>query len=405
MKRIAYVSTYPPRRCGIATFTEHLLESVSAAGKRRDVDLVIVLYNESDDDSVYRNNPKFWPLAAQDRAAYTRMAERVNHSDVSVVVLQHEFGIFGGEAGEYILDFVRALKKPLVTTFHTIFADPQPPYRRIQQEIADASDAIVVMNRQAISYLTRAFNLPESKIFYIPHGSPKPLSEERDRLRRRLGFEGRKVMFTFGLLNRGKGIESVISALPGVVREVPETLYVIAGQTHPEVKKREGEAYREELQEMIRRLGLEENVRMIDRYFSEEELIAYLTACDLYVTPYPGMQQITSGTLAYAVGVGRPVLSTPYEHARDLLRGCEELLLPYGDTEAWERQLRRLLADDAALRQWEERIRKIGETTHWPRVGEQHLQLFAKLCSGTDGDEKAKERLEGEVNPVASVSR
>jgi polysaccharide biosynthesis protein PslF len=197
----------------------------------------------------------------------------------------------------------------------------------------------------------------------------------------------------------------VISALPGVVREVPETLYVIAGQTHPEVKKREGEAYREELQAMIRRLGLEENVRMIDRYFSEEELVAYLTACDLYVTPYPGMQQITSGTLAYAVGVGRPVLSTPYEHARDLLRGCEELLLPYGDTEAWERQLRRLLADDAALRQWEERIRKIGETTHWPRVGEQHLQLFAKLCSETDGDEKAAERLEGEVNPVVSVSR
>jgi polysaccharide biosynthesis protein PslF len=402
--KIAYVSTYPPRRCGIATFTEHLLKSVCVAGKRRDVDRVIVLYNENNDDSVYRNDPKFWPLPAQDRAAYTQMAERVNRSDVSVVVLQHEFGIFGGEAGEYILDFVHALKKPLVTTFHTIFADPQPPYRHIQQQIADASDAIVVMNRQAIPYLTKAFNLPEHKIFYIPHGSPEPLSEERDRLRRRLGFEGHKVMFTFGLLNRGKGIESVIAALPGVVREVPETLYVIAGQTHPEVKKREGEAYREELQEMIRRLGLEENVRMIDRYFSEEELVAYLTACDLYVTPYPGMQQITSGTLAYAVGVGRPVLSTPYEHARDLLRGCEELLLPYGDTEAWEQQLRRLLADEAAMRQWEEKIRQIGATTHWPRVGEQYLQLFAKLCGETDGDEKTAEQLEGEVKPVVSVS-
>jgi polysaccharide biosynthesis protein PslF len=405
MKRIAYVSTYPPRRCGIATFTEHLLKSVCVAGKRRDVDPVIVLYNETDGDSAYRNDPKFWPLPAQDRAAYTQMAEQVNRSDVSVVVLQHEFGIFGGEAGEYILDFVHALKKPLVTTFHTIFADPQPPYRRIQQQIADASDAIVVMNRQAIPYLTRAFNLPEHKIFYIPHGAPEPSGEERDRLRRRLGFEGRKVMFTFGLLNRGKGIESVISALPGVVREVPETLYVIAGQTHPEVKKREGEAYREELQEMIRRLGLEANVRMIDRYFSEEELVDYLTACDLYVTPYPGMQQITSGTLAYAVGVGRPVLSTPYEHARDLLRGCEELLLPYGDTAAWERQLRRLLADEAAMRQWEEKIRQIGAATRWPRVGEQYLQLFAKLCGETDGDAKAAERSEGEVDPIVPVSR
>ncbi|BDG47363.1 MULTISPECIES: glycosyltransferase family 4 protein [Parageobacillus] len=405
MKRIAYVSTYPPRRCGIATFTEHLLQSVRIAGKRRDVDPVIVLYNENDDDSVYRNDPKFWPLAAEDRAAYARMAERVNRSDVSVVVLQHEFGIFGGEAGEYILDFVRALKKPLVTTFHTIFADPQPPYRRIQQQIADESDAIVVMNRQAIPYLTRAFNLSESKIFYIPHGAPVPRREERNRLRRRLGFAGRKVMFTFGLLNRGKGIESVLAALPGVIREVPETLYVIAGQTHPEVKKREGEAYREELMEMVRRLGLENNVQMINRYFSEEELVDYLTACDLYVTPYPGMQQITSGTLAYAVGVGRPVLTTPYEHARDLLRGCEELLLPYGDTEAWERQLRRLLADEAALRQWEERIWKIGEATHWPRVGAQYVQLFAQICGERGGEETADAQLKGEVKSVVSGSR
>jgi polysaccharide biosynthesis protein PslF len=405
MMRIAYVSTYPPRRCGIATFTEHLLNSVSAAGNRHNADRVIVLYNENDDIKVYQNDPKFWPLPAQDRSAYVRMAEQVNCSDVSVVVLQHEFGIFGGEAGEYILDFIRALKKPLVTTFHTIFADPQPPYRHIQQQIAEASDAIVVMNRQAIPYLTQAFNIPEQKIFYIPHGSPKPFSEERDDLRRRLGFEGRKVMFTFGLLNRGKGIESIIEALPGVVREVPETLYVIAGQTHPEVKKREGEAYREELQEMVRRLGLEENVRMIDRYFSEEELVAYLTACDLYVTPYPGMQQITSGTLAYAVGVGRPVLSTPYEHARDLLRGCEELLLPYGDTEAWERQLRRLLANEEALRQWEERIQKIGEATHWPHIGGQYLQLFEKICGETDDHEMSEERFDCEVKPVVSVGR
>jgi glycosyltransferase involved in cell wall biosynthesis len=405
MKRIAYVSTYPPRRCGIATFTEHLRSSVCVAGSRRDDDPVIVLYNENDGDAAYRNDSKFWPLAAEDRSAYKQMAERVNRSDVSVVVLQHEFGIFGGEAGEYILDFIHALKKPLVTTFHTIFADPQPPYRRIQQEIADASDAIVVMNRRAIPYLTHAFNLPEQKIIYIPHGAPEPRDEERDQLRRELGFEGRKVLFTFGLLNRGKGIESVIRALPGVVREVPETLYVIAGQTHPEVKKREGEAYRKELLDMIRRLGLEANVRMVDRYVSEEELVAYLTACDLYITPYPGMQQITSGTLAYAVGVGRPVLSTPYEHARDLLRGCEELLLPYKDIPAWEQQLRRLLSDDAAMRHWEEKIRQIGANTYWPRVGGQYLQLFERLSGETDGHEKAAERREGEVKPVVSVSR
>ncbi|NNU83877.1 glycosyltransferase [Geobacillus sp. BMUD] len=388
MIRIAYVSTYPPRRCGLATFTEHLRQSIDGVRGPSDGDRVIVLYNESDGDDAYRNNPVYWPLPAQNRAAYAEMAKRVNESDIDVVLLQHEFGIFGGEAGEYILDFIAALHKPLVTTFHTVFAEPEPPYRPIQEKIATASDAIIVMNRQAIPYLVKAFGLPKEKVVYIPHGAPGPSSEDRDSLRRRLGFSGRKVMLTFGLLSRGKGIESVLAALPGVVRKVPEALYVIAGQTHPEVKKREGEAYREELKSLIHRLGLERHVRMEDRYFSEEELIDYLTACDLYVTPYPGMQQITSGTLAYAVGVGRPVVSTPYEHARDLLQGCEELLLPYGDTTVWEERLGQLLADEAALKRWEEKMRQIGANTHWPRVGEQHVALFARMCAAKRGEVK-----------------
>lgn len=388
MIRIAYVSTYPPRRCGLATFTEHLRQSIDGVRGPSDGDRVIVLYNESDGDDAYRNDPAYWPLPAQNRAAYAEMAKRVNESDIDVVLLQHEFGIFGGEAGEYILDFIAALNKPLVTTFHTVFAAPEPPYRPIQEKIAAASDAIIVMNRQAIPYLVQAFDLPEEKMVYIPHGAPGPSSENRDSLRRRLGFSSRKVMLTFGLLSRGKGIESVLAALPGVVRKVPEALYVIAGQTHPEVKKREGEAYREELKSLIHRLGLDRHVRMEDRYFSEEELIDYLTACDLYVTPYPGMQQITSGTLAYAVGVGRPVVSTPYEHARDLLQGCEELLLPYGDTTAWEERLGQLLADEAALKRWEEKVRQIGANTHWPRVGEQHVALFARMCAAKRGEVK-----------------
>ncbi|MGG2973520.1 glycosyltransferase family 4 protein [Geobacillus stearothermophilus] len=389
MIRIAYVSTYPPRRCGLATFTEHLRQSIDGVRGPSDGDRVIVLYNESNGDDAYRHNPAYWPLPAQNRAAYAEMAKRVNESDIDVVLLQHEFGIFGGEAGEYILDFIAVLEKPLVTTFHTVFAEPEPPYRPIQEKIAAASDAIIVMNRQAIPYLVKAFDLPEEKIVYIPHGAPGPSSENRDSLRRRLGFSGRKVMLTFGLLSRGKGIESVLAALPGVIRRVPDTLYVIAGQTHPEVKKREGEAYRDELKALIHRLGLDGHVRMEDRYFSEEELIDYLTACDLYVTPYPGMQQITSGTLAYAVGVGRPVVSTPYEHARDLLRGFEELLLPYGDTARWEERLGQLLADEAALKRWEETVRQIGANTHWPRVGEQHVALFERVCAAKRGEVKA----------------
>ncbi|MCL6633032.1 MAG: glycosyltransferase family 4 protein [Alicyclobacillus herbarius] len=401
MMKIAYVSTYPPRRCGIATFTEHLRESIHQAGKRRDNDVVVVM--AGDDAEAYRDDARFWPLPVQDQSAYTRMAERINRSDVSVVVLQHEFGIFGGEAGAYVLDFVRALRKPLVTTFHTIFPDPQPPYRPIQQELAKRSDAIVVMNRRAIPYLTNAYHIPEGKITYIPHGSPKPRREERAKLRRRLGFAGRKVMFTFGLLSRGKGIESVLQALPGVITAVPDALYVIAGQTHPEVRKQEGEAYREELRAKVHALGLDGHVRMVNRYISEEELTAYLTACDLYITPYPGMQQITSGTLAYAVGLGRPVLSTPYEHARDLLAGCEELLLPYGDTAAWESALKRLLGDDTARRRWEDRIRQIGQATHWPRIGAQYLNLFARLCGEDLRTATGKTPARGQVKPIVPV--
>lgn len=388
MNSIAFVGTYPPRRCGIATFTDHLFQNIQSVGKRNDRDKVIVLCNENDDLTAYQNRPNFWLLPMNNRADYKQMAKKVNSSDISLVVLEHEFGIFGGEAGEYIIDFVKELKKPLITTFHTIFADPPMPYRRIQQSIADESDAIIVMNRQAISYLKRAYRLPEEKIYYIPHGSPKPRKKERKSLRHFLGFENRKVLLTFGLLNRGKGIESVIASLPGVVEKVPETLYVIAGQTHPEVKKREGEAYRKELEELIKRLKLENNVKMVDRYFSEDELVSYLTACDLFITPYPGMQQITSGTLAYAVGVGRAVLTTPYEHARDLLNGCEELILPYGDTKAWEQTLLKLLSNDEELHKWENRIREIGEATHWPNVAKQHLQLFSKLIEETNGEMK-----------------
>ncbi|WP_067922554.1 glycosyltransferase family 4 protein [Alicyclobacillus shizuokensis] len=402
MKNLAYVSTYPPRRCGIATFTEHLRHSIMTASRRRDGDVVVVMVN--DDGAAYRSQPNFWPLPAADRAAYAKMAEKLNKSDVSAVILQHEFGIFGGEAGEYVLDFVRALRKPLVTTFHTIFPNPQPPYRPIQQELADRSDAIVVMNRRAIPYLTNAYRIAEEKIVYIPHGSPKPKREERAKIRRRLGVAGRKVMFTFGLLSRGKGIESVLRALPGVVRAVPNALYVIAGQTHPEVRRREGEAYREELLGMVHELGLDGHVRMVNRYISEEDLVAYLMASDLYLTPYPGLQQITSGTLAYAVGLGRPVLSTPYEHARDLLAGCDELLLPYGDVSAWEAALRRLLGDDTALRRLEEKIRQIGQATHWPRVAAQYLKLLATVCGEKVGDATLAPQVKGKVKPIVSVS-
>ncbi|MCL6547724.1 MAG: glycosyltransferase family 4 protein [Alicyclobacillus sp.] len=400
MTQVAYVSTYVPRKCGLATYTFHLRESVLAASGRATLDPVIVLADAEDEMNAH--HPVFWPLVRDDRSAYAKMAAKVNHSGVSLVSLQHEFGIFGGDAGAYILDFVRHLRKPLVTTFHTVFEHPEEPYRSIQREIARLSDRIIVMNRKAVQHLHRAFGIPVHKIQFIPHGTPVQERGRRQLFRRQLGWTNRKVLMTFGLLSRGKGIELILRALSHVVKSVPEVLYVIAGQTHPQVKKAEGEAYREELIDLVRSRGLEDHVQMIDRYMDETDLVRHLTACDLYVTPYPGMQQVTSGTLAYAVGLGRPVLSTPYSYAQDLLEGYEELLVPYGDEAQWARKLTELLSDDETLRRWERHMERIGRTMHWPVVGHIHARLFADVAASAH---PAATSGMVEVSQVVSVTR
>ncbi|GGJ06005.1 hypothetical protein GCM10010885_13990 [Alicyclobacillus cellulosilyticus] len=403
MMRVAYVSTFPPRRCGIATFTHHLRQAVAAAAGRPAVDPVIVMTDASvaapEDESL------FWPLERDERSMYAELARRVNESDVAAVSLQHEFGIFGGEAGEYILDFIRALRKPLITTFHTVFQRPEAPYAPVQREIAQQSDRIVVMNRHAVAYLCDAFGIPASKVVFIPHGTPAPREADREACRREFGWVGRRVVLTFGLLNRGKGIETVLQALPEVAERIPNVLYVVAGLTHPEVKKREGEAYRESLLAMVEQLGLSNHVEMINRYIDDDELVRLLTACDLYVTPYPGMQQITSGTLAYAVGLGRPVLTTPYDYARDLLRGFEELLIPFGDTRLWAEKMAALLADDAARQDWSARIARIGRTMHWPQIGLAHWQLYAEAAApGRLGRAAADAPQQAGVSSVVSIT-
>lgn len=371
--KLLFISTYPPTRCGIATFTHHLRQGILTAHRLDEGDLPVAA---------------IWPDGGTGGADlgfhvrkhhaddYLSLAEQVNASDVDVISLQHEFGIFGGEAGEYILPFLEAVEKPVVTTFHTVFEEPCEPYKHIQAEIIRHSERIVVMNRLAVGYLTRHFAVPEEKIVYVPHGAPTPPVQSRDDIRRMYDMVGRKVLLTFGLLSPGKGIEMLLQVLPDVVKEVPDVLYVIAGQTHPEVKKKSGEQYREQLQHWVETNRLEQHVRFINRYLSEEELSQLLVACDLYVTPYPGMQQITSGTLAYAVGLGRPILTTPYAHARDLLGAYPELLIPYGEHEKWREQLTRLLNDRDELSKYEQSIAQLGRQMTWTAVGDK----FYRLC-------------------------
>lgn len=375
-RRIAYVSTYVPKRCGLATYTFHLRQAVRAEKSWKDTDPVVVITGENGAETY---DSPYVPLRRDCQEDYEKAAAKLNQMAIDLVSLQHEFGIFGGEAGAHILTLVRQLKKPLVTTFHTVFEQPAEPYASIQRELAEKSDKIIVMNRKAIELISRSFGISEDKIAFIPHGTPIPDKDRRDAFRQQFGWTERKVLMTFGLLSAGKGIEFVLNILPQIAERVPNLLYAIVGQTHPEVKKREGEKYREQLQEIIQQQGLQKHVTMINRYVEEDELVKYMTACDLYITPYPGMEQITSGTLAYAIGMGRPVVSTPYRYAQDVLTGCEELLLPYGNENAWIEKVVQLLTDDATRNKWELEIEKRGKAMHWPQVGKQHAHLFRQV--------------------------
>ncbi|MFC5530882.1 glycosyltransferase family 4 protein [Cohnella yongneupensis] len=378
--QIAYISTYVPKKCGLATYTHHLREAVMNAKGYPSLDPVVTLCNP-DERSEY-TEPWMLPLIKQDQDDYRAVADLINHSSIDVVSLQHEFGIFGGDAGSHVIELIRRLKKPVVTTFHTVFENPVAPYSDVQKQIAHWSDHLIVMNRKGVGYLQDNFGLAAEKISFFPHGSPVPSRADRANVRREAGWEHRKVLFTFGLLGRSKGIELILKAMTRAVQAVPELLYVIAGQTHPEVRKHEGEAYRNELKTLIGALGLEHHVQWIDQYVPEDQLVSLISACDLYVTPYPGMAQITSGTLAYAAGLGRPILSTPYIYARDLVQGHEEMLLPYGDPHAWGCKMIELFTYPGMLTEWEHTMADIGRGMHWPQVGAQHLRLFRQVVQG-----------------------
>lgn len=386
MIKVAYLSTYVPKRCGLATYTHHLRQGVRQAARSTGIEDQVIAMVGRDEPHLY--DSFIWRLQRDERTEYRRMAERVNDSDIDVVSLQHEFGIFGGTAGEYVLEFVRTLRKPIVTTFHTVFEQPDDVYRDIQHELVKRSERVTVMSQRAVQYLERTYQVKPEQIRYIPHGTPGSSNKPKSLLRDRLGWSNRKVILTFGLLGPGKGIESMFDALASAVNDVPELLYVIAGQTHPEVLKRDGEAYRNHLRQRIEEKQLAGHVQFINRYLTETDLIDLISACDLYITPYPGMQQITSGTLAYAVGAGRPVLTTPYVYAQDLLADLPELLIPYGDSALWAKRIVEMLTDEDKREACERRIVEIGKQMHWNHVGSEHIRLFHEVVQARRGTEQ-----------------
>jgi len=380
--KFLFVSTFPPTACGIATFTSHLRDGMIAALGLAQSDLPVLAVVPPGETMLAR--PFVHILPKEEQEAYRQAAEWVNASDIDVVNIQHEFGIFGGGEGRFLLDFLAKLEKPVITTFHTVFSHRTPPYDAVQEKLLAHSTRAVVMTPTAVRYLEEQYGISPLKVHVIPHGAPAKPRFTRGALRKKWNVVGRKVILSFGLISRSKGIDRFLTYLPEVVHQVPEFLYLVAGQTHPEVKRREGEAYREELQNLVLELGLKEHVRFVDHFLSNEELVELLILSDVYITHYPGLEQISSGTLAYAVGLGRPVLSTPFTYARDLLEKFPDLLLPYGDASAWSAALKRILQDDAYRKDLERRLGTIGRRMRWENVGRATWELAKTLAPGVE---------------------
>lgn len=375
-RRIAVIGNHLPRRCGIATFTTDLTGALASADPASEYRVFAM----NDTAAGYDYPPRVTATLAQDDpAGYHRTADTLNARKIDLVLLQHEYGIFGGTEGDYLLALLRNVRAPVVTTLHTILPAPSDDQRRVLTEIARRSSRVVVMSRRGGDLLRTVYGVPQGKIILIHHGIPDVPHVGTARYKTRLGLSGRQVLLTFGLLSPGKGIETVIRALPPVVARHPDCLYVVLGATHPHIKAQQGEAYRQSLHDLAGELGVAGHVAFHDRFIGLPELVEYIGAADIYITPYLGREQITSGALAYTVGAGKAVISTPYPYATELLAQGRGLLVPFGDSAAIAAQVGHLLAEPGARRVLGERAYHFGRQMTWPTVAQHYLDCFAAV--------------------------
>lgn len=380
--RVCLVSSYPPMLCGIATFTRDLRSGLNEAVPPPSVSVLAVgelLRGKRFSREVLLRIDK------EDTAAYRRAGQALNRAGFDAVCVQHEFGIFGGPEGRAIVDLLEEVRCPTITTLHTVERDFEPRYRRALMEVVAATDHLVVPSESGRSLLTGVYGIDERRVSVVHHGVPDVPFAPTEQAKRTLGFNDRTVLLTFGLLSSNKGIEDALDALPEVVEEHPDLLYVVLGATHPEVKRRVGEDYRESLQARVEDLGLSKHVEFHDRYVDQSELVDYLAACDIYVTPYHARQQIVSGTLAYAVGMGKAVISTPYPYARELLADGRGALVGYDDAPGIAAALRRWLDDVGERERVRHRAYDFGRQMTWSQVGRRYLEVFADLSAAGEG--------------------
>jgi glycosyltransferase involved in cell wall biosynthesis len=375
-RRIALLGNHLPRQCGIATFTTDLSGAIAA--ECSNTDCMVLAMNDAGKTYPYPPRVRF-ELSESDIASYERAAEFLNASKVDVVSLQHEYGIFGGEAGSYVLGLLRKLRMPIVTTLHTILGEPDSAQRRAMNEVTRLSRRLVVMSAHGAALLHKVHGVPEHKVDIIPHGIPNvPLGSSN---KKELGIAGKSVIFTFGLLSPDKGIEYVVEALPAILARYPETVYVVLGATHPHIKEHNGESYRDSLERQAQQLGVDSSMIFDNRFVSRAELVKFLAAADIYITPYLKPEQSTSGTLAYAVGSGKAVISTPYLYARELLDAGRGILVPWRDSQSIARAVIDLLSDDAKRLSLCARAAAHGRSMLWPAVARRYMESFERARS------------------------
>ncbi|MBI2898196.1 MAG: glycosyltransferase [Deltaproteobacteria bacterium] len=373
--RIGFLGTFPPRRCGIATFTRALSDAVRGADAR--VSAMTLAMTDSGGQYEYSQEVEY-EIRQGVKGDYARAAELVNFSDVRVVSIQHEHGIFGGDDGAYVLDFLGALRVPAVVTLHTVLKRPSESQKRVIQGMAAGSAAVVVMSRVAHELLANSYGVSGPRVAVIPHGIHEMKPRDANKLKAKFGVAGRPMLLTFGLLSPNKGVETMIRALPALVSELPNLAYFVVGATHPTVVRQHGEAYRSMLEREAERLGVREHVVFRDQFVTNDELASYLQAADVFVSPYLNEAQVTSGALSCAMGAGAAVVSTPYWHAQELLadgRGC---LFPFGDSAALAKAIASLLGDREMLDRVRSSAYEYTRPMLWPHVGRRYVDLATR---------------------------
>lgn len=378
---ILFMSSYPPRECGIATYTRDLVKAIDKKYGQC-LESKILALNENG-SSIYNYCAKVkYQINQTEIEDYINVAKKINKDNsIALINIQHEFGLFGGEWGDYLLAFLEVVKKPVVVTFHTLIPNPPPKLKKVVQAIDKRCEKIIVMADTAIDYYEHDYGLKRNKFVVIPHGAPIFEPYNKELIKKKLGFEGQTVLSTFGLLSKGKGIEYVIKALPKIIEKNPEVLYLIIGETHPVVRKYEGEKYRNKLIKLSEELKLKNHVKFYNKYLNLKEIIDYLKATDVYLCPPQAPNQITSGTLAYALAAGKAIVASPFFHAGEVLKNGRGELVGFRDPAGIGRAVNQIISQPALKKTLEDQAYLYGQRTGWPIIAQSHLNVFKKIIN------------------------